>query len=88
MANVVAWSDSQIGPALTAAVCGKAFFSTLRNPTATAPEVRLQPVQCLPCFASGTMDIEHLVDGTCAGRSRMLQIVELSGPCLVCSNMA
>ena len=38
--NVVLWSDRQLGPALTAAVCGKAFFSSLRNPTATAAEVR------------------------------------------------
>lgn len=42
--NVVSWNDQQLGPALTAAVCGKAFFSALRNPTATASEVRiLQP---------------------------------------------
>lgn len=39
--NVVSWSDQQLGPALTAAVCGKAFFSALRNSTATAPEVRI-----------------------------------------------
>ena len=40
MGHVIAWSDKDAAPALMAAVCGKAFFATLRCPTATAPEVR------------------------------------------------
>ena len=49
--HVVGWGDQDAAPALMAAVCGKAFFATLRCPTATVPEVR-----CVSALMSRTHD--------------------------------